>query len=80
MAIHFACMKDTENNIKILKLLSDIKPELLNINGSGKKSPLHFTVLYNFPKIVEFSVWKSAKINQSDKYARSPLLLSCKYG
>ena len=25
-------------------------------------------------------VRKGAKINQSDKYARSPLLLSCKYG
>jgi ankyrin repeat protein len=51
-------MKDTENNIKILKLLLDKKPEILNINGSGKKSPLHFAVLYNFPKIVEFLVRK----------------------
>ena len=80
MAIHFACMKDTENNLKILQLLLDKKPELININGSGKKSPLHFAVLYNCPKIVEFLIRKGAKINQSDKYARSPLLLSCKYG
>ena len=80
MAIHFACMKDTENNLKILKLLLDKNPELLNINGSGKKSPLHFAVIYNCPKIVEFLVKKGAKINQSDKFSRSPLLLSCKYG
>jgi len=80
MAIHFACMKDTDNNLKILKLLLDKKPELLNINGSGKKSPLHFAVIYNCPRIVEFLVKRGAKINQSDKYVRSPLLLSCKYG
>ena len=80
MSIHFACMKDTENNLKILKLLLDKKPELININGSGKKSPLHFAVLYNCPKIVEFLVRKGAKINSGDKYCRSPLLLSCKYG
>ena len=80
MSIHFACMKDTENNLKILKLLLDKKPEMININGSGKKTPLHFAVLYNCPKIVEFLVRKGAKINQGDKFARSPLLLSCKYG
>ena len=80
MGIHFACMKDTENNLKIIKLLLDKKPELLNINGSGKKTPLHFAVIYNCPKIVEFLVKRGAKINQSDKYIRSPLLLSCKYG
>ncbi len=80
MAIHFACMKDTGNNLKILKLLLEEKPELINVNGSGKKSPLHFAVLYNCLKIVEFFVKKGEKINQSDKYSRSPLLLSCKYG
>ena len=80
MGIHFACMKDTENNIKIIKLLLEKKPELINVNGSGKKSPLHFSVLYNCPKIVEYLVKKGAKINKSDKYSRTPLLLSCKYG
>ena len=80
MAIHFACMKDTENNLKILNLLLENKPELINITGSGRKSPLHFAVLYNCPKIVEFLVKKGAKINKSDKYTRTPLLLSCKYG
>ena len=80
MSIHFACMKDTENNLKIIKLLLDKKPELLNINGAGKKSPLHFAVIYNCPRIVELLVRKGAKINQGDKFVRSPLLLSCKYG
>ena len=80
MSIHFACMKDSEDNLKIVKLLLEKHPELININGSGKKSPLHFAVIYNCPKIVEYLVKKGAKINQSDKYCRSPLLLSCKYG
>ena len=80
MSIHFACMKDTEDNLKIVKLLLQKNPELININGSGKKSPLHFAVIYNCPKIVEYLVKNGAKINQSDKYSRTPLLLSCKYG
>ena len=80
MSIHFACMKDSEDNLKIVKLLLERNPELININGSGKKSPLHFAVINNCPKIVEYLVKKGAKINQSDKYCRSPLLLSCKYG
>ena len=80
MSIHFACMKDTENNLKIVELLLNKKPELINMNGSGKKSPLHFAVIYNCPKIVEFLVKRGAKINQTDKYSRTPLLLSCKYG
>ena len=80
LAIHFACVKDTENNLKILKLLLDKNPELINATGSGRKSPLHFAVLYNCPKIVEFLVKKGAKINKTDKYTRTPLLLSCKYG
>ena len=80
MSIHFACMKETENNLKIVKLLLSKKPELINMNGSGKKSPLHFAVIYNCPKIVEYLVKNGAKINQTDKYSRTPLLLSCKYG
>ena len=80
MSIHFACMKDSENNLKIVKLLLEKNPELININGSGKKSPLHFAVINNCPKIVEYLVKNGAKINQSDKYSRTPLLLSCKYG
>ena len=80
MSIHFACMKDTENNLKIVKLLLDKNPELINMNGSGKKSPLHFAVINNCPKIVEYLIRRGAKINQSDKYSRTPLLLSCKYG
>ena len=80
MGIHFACMKDTENNLKILKLLLQKNPELINKNGRYQKSPLHFAVIYNCPKIVEFLVKNGAKINKGDKYARSPLLLACKYG
>ena len=80
MSIHFACMKETEDNLKIVKLLLEKKPELINMNGSGKKSPLHFAVINNCPKIVEYLVKNGAKLNQSDKYCRSPLLLSCKYG
>ena len=80
MSIHFACMKESDENLKIVKLLLEKNPELININGSGKKSPLHFAVINNCPKIVEYLVKNGAKINQSDKYCRSPLLLSCKYG
>ena len=80
MCIHFACMKESENNIKIVKLLLEKKPELINMNGSGKKSPLHFAVINNCPKIVELLIQKGAKINQTDKYSRTALLLSCKYG
>ena len=80
MSIHFACMKETENNLKIIKLLLDKKPELINMNGSGKKSPLHFAVINNCPKIVEYLIKRGAKINQTDKYSRTALLLSCKYG
>ena len=40
--IHFACMEDTENNLKIIKLLINKCPEIININGIGRKSPLHF--------------------------------------
>ena len=54
--------------LKIVKLLLEKNPELININGSGKKSPLHFAVINNCPKIVEYLVKKGAKINQSDKY------------
>ena len=80
MSIHFACMKDTEDNLKIVKLLLEQKPELININGSGKKSPLHFAVINNCPRIVEYLIKNGAKINQTDKYCRTALLLSCKYG
>ena len=52
--------------------LLEKNPELININGSGKKSPLHFAVINNCPKIVEYLVKNGAKINQSDKYSRTP--------
>ena len=74
MGIHFACMKDTENNLKILKLLLQKNPELFNKNGRYQKSPLYFAVIYNCPKIVEFLVKNGAKINKGDKYARSKII------
>ena len=79
-AIHFACMEDNENNLKIIKLLIDKCPQIININGVGRKSPLHFAVLYNCPKIVELLVKSGANINKKDTYWRTPLLLACKYG
>ena len=78
--IHFACMEDSENNLKIIKLLIDKCPQIININGVGRKSPLHFAVLYNCPKIVELLVKSGANINKKDTYWRTPLLLACKYG
>ena len=73
-------MEDTENNIKIIKLLINKCPEIININGIGRKSPLHFAVLYNCPKIVELLVKSGANINKKDTYWRTSLLLACKYG
>ena len=80
MGIHYACMEDNENNLKIVKILIEKYPELININGSGRKSPLHFAVIYNCPKIVELLVKKGANLDKKDKYWRTPLLLACKYG
>ena len=80
MAIHYACMQDTENNLKIVKYLLKHNAELLNSNGTGRKSPLHFAVLYNCPKIVQFLVKSGANLDKKDKYWRTPLLLACKYG
>ena len=76
-AFHFACMEDNENNLKIIKLLLDKCPEIINVNGVGRKSPLHFAVLYNCPKIVELLIKSGANINKKDT---TPLLLACKYG
>ena len=80
MGIHYACLKDTEDNLKIIKLLLEKNPELIDINGKDRKTPLHFAVLYNCYKIVEFLVKSGANLNKGDKYGRTPLLLSCKYG
>ena len=80
MGIHFACLKDTETNLKIIKLLIEKNPDLININGYNRRTPLHFAVLHNCPKIVEFLIKNGANINKGDKYLRTPLLLSCKYG
>ena len=78
--IHFACMEDSENNLKIVKLLLDTCPELINMNGIGRKSPLHFAVLHNCPKIVELLVKSGANLDKKDSYWRTPLILACKYG
>ena len=78
--IHFSCMEDSENNLKIIKLLLKKCPDLIDINGLGRKSPLHFAVLYNCPKIVELLVKSGANIDKKDSYWRTPLLLACKYG
>jgi len=80
MGIHYACLRDTEDNLKIVKLLLEKNPELIDINGKDRKTPLHFAVLYNCYKIVEFLVKNGANLNKGDKYGRTPLLLSCKYG
>ena len=66
--IHFACMEDSENNLKIIKLLLNTCPDLININGIGRKTPLHFAVIYNCPKIVELLVKAGANIDKKDSY------------
>ena len=78
--IHFACMEDSENNLKIVNLLLNTCPDLIDINGIGRKTPLHFAVIYNCPKIVELLVRNGANIDKKDSYWRTPLLLACKYG
>ena len=50
MGIHFACLKDSETNLKIIKLLIEKNPELININVYSRRTPLHFTVLHNCPR------------------------------
>ena len=50
------------NGTKSIKLLNNAllvynpNPELIDINGKDRKTPLHFAVLYNCYKIVEFLV------------------------
>ena len=78
MGIHYICLND--NNIDILKYLLDKDINMINMTGSGKKSPLHFAVENNCEKIVEFLINKGCKIDIVDKFRRTPLLLACKFG
>ena len=78
MTIHYSCMND--NYLDIVKLLFQYNNDIINMNGSGKMTPLHFAVENNCEKIVEFLVENNCKIDCGDKFKRTPLLLAAKYG